>query len=101
MTKQRYCYTNDGDRFYFIYDGKNFVEDGFQLKAFSGINDYDEYQAGEWLNHSGDYCYPDADNRDYLIYHATMALNMALILGQHSNYTANEILTSLNLAEIE
>lgn len=97
---QKFCYANDGDYFYFIYDGKNLIEDGFKVKACCGIDDYEEHE-GKWINHSGDYGYPDADNRDYLIHHAKMALDMAQILEQHSNYTENEILTSLNLEAME
>lgn len=100
-TKQKYRYTNDDNRFYFIYDGTTFVEDGFQLKAYNGVDDYEDYQEGEWINHSGDYSYPDADNRDYLIHHAKMALDMAQILKQHSNHKENEILASLNLEVVE
>lgn len=90
IIKRRYRYENDGDQFYFWYDGTNVIEDGFELAG-------DEFQPGQWINHSNDYGYPDADNRDWLLDQAKTALAMAKILLNNSNYTETVVFAHLNL----
>ena len=100
--KRRYRYENDGDRFYFWYDGTNFIEDGFELVDPCGSSGFEEFQPGRWINHGSDeYKYPDADNRDWLLDKAKTALAMAEILSKYSAYTEENILAHLNLTIME